>query len=151
MSDRSSLEAANKEIVQRYFREVLDRKKIDLLPELMRKDVVLHRPGFDIVGVEAAMTRLRATLQDYTAFESDVSGIVAEGDMVCVRIRHRTRVKPHTFRCRAGDVPVAKEQALEWTAIVQFRVSEGRIAEEWVNRDELGMLMQMGTVSVTPR
>ena len=151
MSDRSSLEAANKEVVKRYFREVLDRKKIELLPELMREDVVLHRPGFDVVGVEAAMTRLQATLQDYTAFESDVSGIVAEGDMVCVRIRHRTRVKPHTFRSRAGDLPIANEQALEWTAIVQFRLSEGRIAEEWVNRDELGMLMQMGTVHVTPR
>ena len=29
------------------------------------------------------------------------------------------------------------------------RVSEGRIAEEWVNRDELGMLMQMGKVYVS--
>jgi hypothetical protein len=139
----------NKALVKRYFREVLDRKRIDLMPELMREDVVLHRPGVDVVGLEAAMARLRATLLDYVAFSSEVSGIVAEGDMVCVRIRHTTRVKPHTFRSRAGEVPIAEEQALDWNAIVQFRIQDGLIAEEWVNRDELGMLLQMGTVSVT--
>lgn len=140
----------NKALVQRYFSEVLDRKRIDLMPELMRADVVLHRPGLDVVGLEAAMARLRATLLDFVEFASDVSGIVAEGDMVCVRIRHTTRVKPHTFRSRAGEVPIGEEQALVWNAIVQFRVHDGLIAEEWVNRDELGMLMQLGTVALSP-
>ena len=140
--------AANKAAVLRYFSEVLDHRRFDLMPELMRADVVLHRPGFDVHGVEAAMARLRANHADYTAFESEVTGVVAEGDMVCVRIHHRTRVRPHTFRSRAGEIVVREEQALDWTAIVQFRFVDGLIAEEWVNRDELGMLLQLGTVSV---
>lgn len=148
--DTGAPPAANKALVQRYFREVLDMKRIDLMPELMHADVVLHRPGFDVVGLEAAMARLRATLLDFVAFSSDVTGIVAEGDMVCVRIRHTTRVKPHTFRSRAGELPIGEEQALEWDAIVQFRMRDGLIAEEWVNRDELGMLLQLGTVSLNP-
>jgi len=143
-------EARNKAVIERYFREVLDQQKIDLMPELMAPDAVLHRPGFDVTGVNAAMQRLRGVLADYTAFSTELSGLMAEGDMVSVRVRHRTRVRPHVFRSRAGDVTVTTEQALEWTAIAQFRLKDGRIAEEWVMRDELGMLVQMGKISTGP-
>ena len=141
-------EARNKAVVERYFHEVLDQQKFDLMPELMAPGVVLHRPGFDVTGVDAAMQRLRATRQDYTAFRSEVSGLIAEGDMVAVRITHITRVRPHTFRSRAGEVRIGKEQDLNWTAIVQFRLQDGKIVEEWVMRDELGMLAQMGAFPV---
>jgi predicted SnoaL-like aldol condensation-catalyzing enzyme len=143
-------EARNKAVIERYFREVLDQKKFDVMPELMAPNVVLHRPGFDVTGVNAAMQRLRGVLADYTAFSTELSGLMAEGDMVSVRVRHRTRVNPHVFRSRARDVTIAAEQALDWTAIAQFRLKDGRIAEEWVMRDELGMLAQMGMVSVGP-
>jgi len=141
-------EARNKAVIERYFHEVLDQKKFDLMPELMAPDVVLHRQGFDVTGVDAAMQRLRATLQDYTAFRSELSGLIAEDDMVAVRITHITRVRPHTFRSRAGEVRVSNKQELNWSAIVQFRLQDGKIVEEWVMRDELGMLAQMGTIAV---
>ena len=143
-------ETRNKAVVQRYFSEVLDQKKIELMPELIARDVVLHRPGFDVTGLDAAMQRLRAVLQDYAAFSTELSGLMAEGDMVSVRVRHRTRVRPHAFRSRAGDVIISAEKALDWTAIAQFHLKDGKIAEEWVMRDELGMLVQMGKVSVGP-
>ena len=142
-------EARNKAVIERYFREVLDQKKFDLMPDLIAPDAVLHRPGFDVTGLPAAMQRLRAVLQDYTAFSTELSGLMAEGDLVAVRVRHRTRVRPHAFHSRAGDV-MTSEQALDWTAMVQFRLKDGKIAEEWVMRDELGMLVQLGKVSVGP-
>jgi predicted SnoaL-like aldol condensation-catalyzing enzyme len=142
-------EARNKAVVERYFREVLDQRKIDLLPELFVRDVVLHRPGFDVTGLEAAMQRLRGVLRDFTAFSSELSGLIAEGDMVAVRIHHRTRARPHTLRTRAGDIVLGEERELNWTAIVQFRLQDGKIAEEWVMRDELGMLLQIGKVAVS--
>lgn len=141
-------EARNKAVVARYFREVLDGGRIEIMPELFARDVVLHRPGFDVTGLDAAMQRLRAVLKDYSAFSSELSGLMAEGDMVSVRVFHRARARPHAFRSRAGEVNLPGEPALEWTAIVQFRVKDGRIAEEWVMRDELGMLLQMGKVTV---
>jgi len=143
-------EARNKAVVERYFREVLDGGRTELMPELFARDVVLHRPGFDVSGIDAAMQRLRAVLKDFSAFSSELSGLMAEGDLVAARVSHRTRVRPHAFRSRAGETQLAREQALEWTAIAQFRLKDGRIAEEWVMRDELGMLLQMGTVAVHP-
>ena len=88
--------------------------------------------------------------QDVIVIGAGLSGLMAEGDMVAARISHRTRVRPHTFRSRAGEVNLAREQELNWTAIVQFRLKDGKIAEEWVMRDELGMLLQMGKVTVAP-
>jgi len=142
--------ARNKAVVERYFREVLDGKRIELMPELFARDAVLHRPGFDVTGVEAAMQRLRTVLQDYTAFSTELSGFIAEGDMVAVRVHHRTRTRPGSIiRSRAGEVALPAERALDWTAIVQFRLKDGKIAEEWVMRDELGMLVQIGRVSIS--
>jgi predicted ester cyclase len=141
-------ESRNKAVVERYFGEVLDQKRFDLMPELMARDVVLHRPGFDVIGIDAAMQRLRAVLQDYIAFHSELSGLIAEGDMVAVRIQHRVRARPHTLRSRVGEVRIATERDLEWSAIVQFRLRDGKIAEEWVMRDELAMLAQLGKITV---
>jgi predicted SnoaL-like aldol condensation-catalyzing enzyme len=143
-------ESRNKAVVERYFREVLDGGRVELLPELFTRDVVLHRPGFDVNGIDAAMQRLRAVLREFSAFSSELSGLMAEGDLVAARVSHRTRVRPHAFRSRAGETLIAREQALDWTALAQFRLKDGRIAEEWVMRDELGMLLQMGSVTVQP-
>ena len=140
-------EARNKAVVERYFHEVLDRKNTELLPELMAQDVVLHRPGFDVTGLHAAVQRLRGLLQDYSEFSTELSGLIAEGNMVSVRVLHRARARPHTFRSRAGDVRIPEERDLQWTAIVQFRLKDGKIAEEWVMRDELAMLIQLGAIA----
>lgn len=147
-SESKAQEARNKTVVQRYFHEVLDQKKFDLMPDLLAPDVVVHRPGFDSTGRDVVTRNLRARLQDYAAFSSEVSGLMAEGDMVSARIFHRTKIRPLTFRSRAGEVRVTKDQELNWTAIVQFRLKGGKIVEEWVMRDELGMLVQMGAMVV---
>lgn len=141
-------ETRNKTVVARYFHEVLDQKNFGVMPELLAPDVIVHRPGFVATGLEVVTRNLRARLQDYTAFSSEVAGVMAEGDMVSARITHRTRVRPHTMRSRAGEVQITREQELSWEAIVQFRLKDGKIAEEWVMRDELGMLAQLGQIQV---
>ena len=142
-------EARNKAVVERYFREVLDGGRVELMRELFAPDAVLHRPGFDVRGVEPAMQRLRAVLDDATEFSTELSGLMAEGELVSVRVHHRTRTRPGAvLRSRAGDVTLPSARPLEWTAIVQFRLQDGRIAEEWVMRDELGMLLQAGRLSL---
>jgi ketosteroid isomerase-like protein len=39
---------------------------------------------------------------------------------------------------------------VSWPAIAIFRFRDGKIAEEWVSRDELGMLIQLGVVGLSP-
>jgi predicted ester cyclase len=103
-----------------------------------------------VTGLEAAMQRLRTVLQDYTAFSTELTGLIAESDMVSARLVHHARMRPHTFHSRAGNLSISDERDLTWSALVQFRLADGRIAEEWVMRDELGMLLQLGQVTVVP-
>ena len=151
MSASGTRESRNKRVVERYFHEVLDRKKIDLMSELFAPDTVMHRPGFDLTGLAAATAYLRGRLPDYAAFSTELSGLIAEGDMVSARIFHRARMRPHTFRSRAGEVRLTGERDVSWPAIVQFRLKDGKIVEEWVMRDELGMLAQLGKITIGER
>lgn len=151
MSASGTEEARNKRIVERYFHEVLDGKRIELMPELVAPDAVMHRPGFDLKGLDAAVAYLRGRLPDYAAFSTELSGLIAEGDLVAVRIFHRARMRPHTLRSRAGELRLAEEREVNWPAIVQFRLKGGKIVEEWVMRDELGMLAQLGKITIGER
>jgi hypothetical protein len=39
-----------------------------------------------------------------------------------------------------------KGKAVTWDAMVIFRLQNGKIAEQWVSRDELGMLLGFGVL-----
>lgn len=147
-SEPRAEQALNKTIVERYFREALDQRKFEVMAELLAPDVVLHRPGYDVHGAEASVQRWRAVSRDFSAFASELAGMVAEGDLVAVRVFHRTKMRPHTFRSRGVAVTLHQEQEVNWGAIAQFRLRDGKIIEEWVMRDELGILTQMGNIVV---
>jgi predicted ester cyclase len=40
-------------------------------------------------------------------------------------------------------------KTVEWEAMAMFRFENGKIAEEWVSADELGKLMQIGTLELS--
>jgi hypothetical protein len=51
--------SAEKEIVRRYFHEVLDQGKVELVDELFHPLCVMHRPGGTVVGINSVRCRRR--------------------------------------------------------------------------------------------
>jgi predicted ester cyclase len=135
-----------KAIVRRYFKEVLDRRKIEILNELVTADCIIHRPEMaePIVGVEAFREALSGILQVYSEFSTTIHDLIAEEDRVACRLSHRA-LNRGEWTSRHGRHEVTGK-SVTWDAIAIFRFREGRIAEEWVSRDELGMLIQLGIV-----
>jgi predicted ester cyclase len=80
---------------------------------------------------------VRAAFPDFRyAIEQEI----AEGDQVVLRVRARgTQTGPLL------GIPATDRQA-EWTETHIIRVAEGRAAEHWGNRDDLGMLQQLGVI-----
>lgn len=139
--------ASHKAIVRRYFDEALDKRKLNILDEIVLTDCVIHRPEAPepIRGLAAFKQALDRILQVYSEFTTTIHDLIAEEDRVACRLSHRA-VHRGEWTSRLGRHAVGG-RAVSWPAIAIFRFREGKIAEEWVNRDELGMLIELGVVT----
>ena len=137
----------NKAVVVRYFSEAVDRRNLDLLEELFTSDCVIHRPetSVPITGLQSFRKALTGLLNTYSEFTTDLHDVFAAGDRVACRFSHKA-VSSGEWTSRIGRHAVAGK-AVHWSAIAIFRIRDGKIAEEWVCRDELGMLITLGVLS----
>ena len=142
-----SVASDNKAIVRRYFEEVVDKRNLDILDEIVTTDCIVHRPEASepIRGLEAFKQVLKEILQVYNEFTTTIHDLIAEDDRVACRLSHRA-VNRGEWTSRIGRHAVAG-RTVAWPAIAIFRIRDGKIAEEWVNRDELGMLIELGVVA----
>ena len=138
--------ASCRAIVRRYFGEALDKRKLDVLDEIVTIDCLIHRPETQepIRGLTAFKQCLEGILQVYSEFNTTIHDLIAEDDRVACRLSHRA-VNRGEWTSRLGRHDVAGKP-VSWPAIAIFRFREGKIAEEWVSRDELGMLIELGVV-----
>ena len=136
----------NKVIVRRYFEEELDQRNLDILDEIVATDCIIHRPEASepIRGLEAFKHALERILQTYSRFSTTIHDLIAEEDRVACRLNHRA-VNRGEWTSRLGRHAVAGK-TVSWPAIAIFQIRDGKIAEEWVNRDELGMLIELDVV-----
>jgi len=137
---------SNKAVVRHYFEEVLDNRKLDILDQIVTTDSIIHRPetAEPIRGLETFRQALDKILQVYSEFKTTVHDVIAEGDHVACRLSHRA-VNRSQWTSRIGTHAVTGK-TVSWPAIAIFRFHDGKIAEEWVSRDELGMLIDLGVL-----
>ena len=92
----------------------------------------------DVAGVEGVVGLLESftgSLPDLHAAEQD---IVAENDLVVVRL-----VVSATVRETLLGVP-ADGQPVRWSAVDIYRVTDGKISEEWAADDIASIMVQLG-------
>jgi len=132
---------SDKEIVRCYFEEALDKRNLNVLDEIIATDCIIHRPEASepIRGLEDFKRALERILNVYSEFTTKIHDLIAEED------RHRA-VNRDDWTSRLGKHSVAGK-TVTWQAIAIFRIRDRKIAEEWVCRDELGMLIELGVLN----
>jgi ketosteroid isomerase-like protein len=132
-------------VVERYF-EALDAGDPDAIPGLFGEDCRVYRPELPepLRGTEAVKLVVGMAHHIFEKFETTILDALEDGDAVAVRVRHDA-VYRHEWRTRIGRFDVAG-QPTSWEAMALFRLRDGRIVEERVYRDELGMLLQVGAL-----
>jgi predicted ester cyclase len=139
-----SARSPQENVVLSYFHDVLDGRRIGLLESLFLSECVIHRPEGSVKGMPGIRGVVERNIAAYSQFATEVHDVFESGDRVVVRITHRA-TGAGVFRSRIGDQDV-KGKLLTWGAIAIFRMQDGKIAEEWVTRDELGILLSAGVL-----
>jgi ketosteroid isomerase-like protein len=137
-------ETAAKALVRRYFDEVLDGGDRAVMAELFHDGAVQHFPGRDL---KLDLSR-STTGGGSRTMKTTLHHLLADGNMVLAHLTHEVGYGPHTrFDTQLGRVDVSG-RSVHWDAMALFRIEDGKIAEEWVNRDELSILSQLRLVEI---
>jgi predicted ester cyclase len=141
-SGSARVPSAQQKLVLSYFHDILDGRKIDLVENIFQPDCALHFGSADVKGVAGVHSMVERINTTYSSLATEVHDIFESGDRVVVRVTHRA-TGAGALRSRIGTYDV-NGKSITWDAMVIFQIKYGRIAEEWVNRDELGALLSAG-------
>jgi len=130
----------NKELVRR-MTDAINRRDFDELDAVVAPDVVRHcaaTPGIEVSSLDEFKTFLRQDLRAVPDSRQEIQQMLAEGDRVAARVIYRgTQTGP------MGPFPPSGKR-LELPFIGILRIRDGKIAEIWVEWDNMAALAQLG-------
>lgn len=134
-------------LVRRYVEEVWNAGKLDAIDELLTADYVNHDPMNPEVPPGAVGAKKLATLyrEAFPDINLRLEDVICEGDFVVDRWTATGTHKGSLF----GVAPTGKRVTV--TGITINRIANGRIAESWINWDNLGLMQQLGAVPALAR
>jgi steroid delta-isomerase-like uncharacterized protein len=130
---------ASKKLARDYIDQVFNQHNPVKAADFVTGDVVWHGGALgDITGAENLAGLLGSfigALPDLRAAEQD---IIAENDLVVVRLVVTATVKGSLLGVPADGKPV------RWDAVDIYRVTDGKISEEWAADDIATIMAQIG-------
>jgi steroid delta-isomerase-like uncharacterized protein len=132
----------NKAVVRRQEEELFTRGNLDAADEIYAPGYVGHDPSNpeDIRGLEAAKQAAADYRRAFPDLRVTVEDLIAEGDKVVARLRFRGTHRGELD----GIAPTGRR--VDCSGIVVSRMEGGKIAEDWANFDDLGMMRQLGVL-----
>ena len=128
----------NKEVALRLLDE-LDKKNPSIFKELCTQDARINMPGrsepYTVKEIIELVSMFYDALPDY---KHTIEDVISAGDKVVVRCTNRAT---HTGELM-GIPPTGNK--VEYGEIVIIRLADGKIAEIWVQEDDLWMMQQLG-------
>jgi len=132
---------ANKTLARRYLADFWNRGDEAAINEILAAGAVGHVAGKAFTaGPATLLARRVGLLSIYINPTFTLEDEIAAGDKVVIRWTFRGA---HTG-AGAGVPPTGKEVVA--TGINIFRIADGKIAELWVESDDLGELRQLGVI-----
>ena len=132
----------NETVIRRFIEECLNQRQIDLVDELFSSDYVNNAATADIsADLEGYKKRIAYMIQGFPDLHVKIEDIFSAGDRVAIRL---TATGTHRGECMGIQ---ATGKHATWTATAIYQIADGQIAQRWENRDDLGLLRQLGVIS----
>ena len=131
----------NKVVARRFYEEVFNKKNLAAIDDYLDPHIIEYSlpPGLP-AGIEGSKQFIGMYLAAFPDLHLTAEDMIAEGDKVTVRFTWRG-----THRSVFMGIPATGRQATV-TGIQIERFVEGKMAENWLNMDALGLLQQLGVV-----
>jgi len=144
-----AIETQNQEVVRRYY-EAINRGDAQAAAGEFAEDAKNFGRPVGRKGIEDRLVDIFTTFPDW---KMEILETVASGDVVVVRCRvsgtHRGVCTMPLNGMPVGVAPTGKR--FEVTHMHWHTLRDGKIAEHYANRDDLGMLRQIGLLpSIAP-
>jgi predicted ester cyclase len=130
----------NKRLARRALEEIYAMGDVELADELVHPGFLDHEPAHPELptGPESVKQTVRSLHSTFGELRFDVEDEVAEGDRVVQRVTMSGRHAGPLM----GHEPSGRAFAVRHMYI--WRIADGKIAEHWGSRDDLGLLGQLG-------
>ena len=133
----------NKALCRRFFQELWIQKNLAVADELLAANFVDHTPGSPPGLPPGPAGHQQFAVLYFTAFpdiRAIIEDMVAEGDKVVTRWRVQGTNTGSLF-----GMPATNKSAT-FMGVTINRIADGKIAEQWVEFDALGMMQQLGVI-----
>lgn len=132
----------NRIIVHRFYGEVVNAGRLDLVDELVSPDFVEHFAPPQLPqgsnGLKQFLTMLRNAFPD---LQGTVDDMMADDDKIIARLTlHGTHLGPFYGIAATG-------KSVNWPAIHILRVEDSMIVERWALADVISIMQQIGAIS----
>jgi len=132
----------NKALIRRWFEEVWNQGRGEVIDELLAEDAVIHglvdvagNPVSGLADFHDFHAQFRGAFPDVNVSVDDTIG---EGDMVVARCSVRGRHTGHHLGFEATNAPV------QFDGVAITRIENGKIVEAWNHFDFAEMNRQLG-------
>ncbi|UCG80829.1 MAG: ester cyclase [Desulfobacterales bacterium] len=134
--------ADNKLVGRRFFEDMLAKGDWAIAEKLMSQDIVMHHPSSPtpVNGREAVVGFLKAFRAGFPDLKMVAEDVFGEGNKVAVRWRASGTHEAELF----GIPPTGKSMNVAGISIL--RIVDGKIVEDWVSEDSLGLMQQLGII-----
>lgn len=132
---------ANKVVARRFFEEMWNQRRLDIVDELITADMVGHAPTGEFSGYKGEMQTISGNLVSFPDLQITIDDIIAEGNKVALRTSY---VGTHTGPL--GPMPPTGKP-IRMTGNIIFRFEDGKVAEAWSFADMLGLMQQLGAAT----
>lgn len=148
---QKSPDEAKKAIAHRYYQEIMNEAKLDVIDELMSSDFMFTipthpEPYYGPDGFKDLVTMLHGAFPDV---HLEVKHLLVDGDTVVGHwIGSGTHIGGplHTVK---GDIP-ASGKGFVIDGVSWLKIIDGKIVESLANEDTLGLMQQIGVIPAAP-
>jgi len=132
------VKARNIEVVHVVFSEIWSKGNVELIHDVFADDFVGHFPAETVHGREGVLDRVTAHRTAFPDWTEEVEDTIVDRDQVVVRFTSRGTNLGEFL----GKPPTRNRVEISEVAI--FKLSDGKIVEQWVYPDILSLQRQLG-------